>query len=107
MILEKTKPRISIELKEKKTVRKRYIVADAKKLYKLRKQGVIRKGFLIYLYRDEKEKNELGFQKEANVWIKKYHPYVNCIIINALEHVPKRKQKQWKKLWGKITHYRI
>jgi len=53
IVLAIKKPRISIELKEKRTVRKNRVMKDAKKLYKLKKQGVIRKGFIIYLYQNK------------------------------------------------------
>lgn len=106
LVLAKTKPRISIELKEKKSVKKTQIINDAKKLYKLRKQNVIRKGFVIYLYQNSRENNEQDIQKEVNFWTKKYSPYVNCIMINAIQHISKGKQELWIKQWNK-ARYRI
>ena len=106
LVLAKTKPRISIELKEKIYIKKTQIIKDAKKLYKLRMQNVIRKGFVIYLYQNSKKNNEQEIQKEVNFWIKKYSPYVYCIMINAIQHIAKNKREQWVKQWKK-ARYRI
>jgi len=66
IVLAVTKPRISIELKEKRGVKKSRVVNDAKKLFKLRKQGVIRKGFVIYLFQIIKKTKELIEKETSN-----------------------------------------
>jgi len=89
------KPRIVIELKEKANLRKRTVLFDAKKLYNLKKQKIIRKGFVFYLYRDKTGELELEKQKEVTSWLPpRYRHHVYCIVINAYCHVPKKKLDQ-------------
>jgi len=106
LVLAVTKPRISIELKAKTVVRKSRIVNDARKLYRMRKQKVIRTGFVIYVYRSKDGDFEKDIQREVDDWIKKYH-YVYCMMINAYEHIPKNRWNKWTKQWEKSKHYRI
>jgi len=106
LVLTVTKPRISIELKAKKSVKKSRVVNDARKLYRMRKQKVIRRGYLIYVYRSKDRDYEKDLQREVDVWIKKYR-YVYCMIINAYEHIPKNRWNKWTEQWEKSKHYRI
>jgi len=106
LVLAVNKPRISIELKAKTTVKKSRIVHDARKLYRMRKQKVIRRGYIIYVYRSKDGDYEKDIQREADAWIKKYR-FVFCMMINAYEHVPKNRWNKWTEQWEKSKHYRI
>jgi len=102
IVLERRKPRVVIELKERPSLRKKYIRGDAKKIYKLRKLGQIRKGIILYLFRNKKEKTEKQWQREVTSWLPpRYRTHVTCICINAYDHIPSKYQAKWVKQWRK------
>jgi len=100
LVIERRKPRVIIELKEKITLKKKYVRRDAKKLYKLKKLGETYYGIILYLFRNKDEKTEKQWQREVTSWLPpRYRRYVNCVVINACDHVPDCEKwiKQWKK----------
>jgi len=67
IVLEVTKPRIILELKEKVSLRKETVLKDSKKLYILKKQKIIRKGFILYLYRKKIRRARNSNTKTGNI----------------------------------------
>jgi hypothetical protein len=106
-VASRSKPRIAIELKERKQIVRRRLSNDAAKLYTLWKRGIIRRGFLIYLFRNRKRSSS-DLQREISSWLPaKYHYRIFPIIINAYDHVPKRKHDDWTKRWNESARHKI
>ena len=108
IVLEIRKPRIALELKEKRSLRKETIRKDARKLYRMKKQQLIRKGFVLYLYRKKTEDKESSIQREVSSWLPpKYRNHVYCVVINAYNHIPKNNWEEWDKRWKRVSQRKI
>lgn len=108
IVLEIQKPRIALELKEKRTLKKETVRKDARKLYKMKKQKLISKGFVLYLYRKKTCDDELRIQREVSSWLPpRVRPYVYCVVINAYNHIPKKNWEKWNNKWNKVSQRKI
>jgi len=102
IVLERRKPRVIVELKEKINLRKKYIRSDARKLQQLITKKETKYGIILYLFRSKDEKSDKEWQKEVTSWLPpRYRPRITCVVINEYSHVPKKDQKKWLKQWKK------
>lgn len=91
----KLRPRIAIELKEKKAFSTTVIKKDLTKLGTFLSKARLKAGFLIYLCRGKPPEKELNRKAERLKAGKSDRLYP--IIINSLEKMPAREYKLWKK----------
>jgi len=108
IVLEVKKPRIALELKEKRALKKETVQKDARKLYRLKKQKLIAKGVILYLYRKKTDDSESSIQREVLSWLPpRYRPYIYCVVINAYSHIPKKNWEKWYQSWKKVSQRKV
>ncbi len=104
IVLLKCFPKIAIELKEHKSLQKRYVVSDAKKLHRLRER--IKYGFIIYLTRQKPQGGSSAFTDRAKEWIPSRYKNIIPIVINAYDEIPVDGWENWEKQWNKFSKLR-
>jgi hypothetical protein len=100
----KVRPKILIELKEKKAVKKSRIQRDAAKIHKLSQLRKLN-GYIIYLCRS-KTADETA--TSINEWVRsKYKRRIKVKIINAYDVIQKQKWSKFDKTWRLFAKIRL
>lgn len=105
IVLSRCFPKIAIELKEHKSLQKKYVIHDTQKLYRLRKK--IKFGFIIYLTRQKRHEGSSAFTDRAEGYMpSRYKKNVTPIVINAYDKISEKEWEKWEEQWNKFSKLR-
>jgi len=97
------RPRIALELKEHKTLQKKHVMKDVKKLFKFK----MCHAYLIYLTREENVTGDRLTGRAEEMIGRKYLKKVTPIIINSFDYIKKEDIEDWKRKWRKYSKLSI